>query len=202
VADARVYDLKDESGYAVYIADLQNPEPNPNGWLILRGRVDEPTLQAAVQSVGPDFIRYTDHLTNAFAMALTLDRVTALLAGIFGVATLVLAAVGVSGLFAYSVVLRTKEIAIRLALGGTPKTIVTSIVREALLIALWGIAVGTAASIASTRLVRPLLFGVGPDDPFVIAGVPIALATVAVCACLIPALRASQVDLTVGLRTE
>ena len=97
VADARVYDLKDESGYAVYIADLQNPEPNPNGWLILRGRVDEPTLQAAVQSVGPDFIRYTGHLTNAFAMALTSDRVTALLAGIFGVATLMLAAVGVGG---------------------------------------------------------------------------------------------------------
>ena len=202
VADARVYDLKDESGYAVYIADLQNPESNPNGWLILRGRVDEPTLQAAVQSVGPDFIRYTDHLTNAFAMALTSDRVTALLAGIFGVATVMLAAVGVGGLFAYTVVLRTKEIAIRLALGGTPRTIVTSFAREGLLIALLGTAVGTAASIASTRLVQPLLFGVGPDDPLVVIGVPAVLATVALCACLIPVVRASQVDPSLGLRTE
>jgi putative ABC transport system permease protein len=202
VADARLYDLKDESAHAVYIADLQNPEPNPNGWLIVRGRVDEPTLQTAVQAVGPDFIPYMDDLSDGFAAAVTLDRVTALLAGIFGIATLVLAAVGVGGLFAYMVVLRTKEIAIRLALGGTAKTIVASIAREGLLIAVVGTAVGTAAATASTRLVRPLLFGVGPGDPWVVLGVPVALAIVALCACLIPALRASQVDPTVGLRTE
>jgi putative ABC transport system permease protein len=103
---------------------------------------------------------------------------------------------------AYTVVLRTKEIAIRLALGGTPKAIVTSIAREGLLIALLGTAIGTAVGIASTRLVRPLLFWIGPDDPLVVLGVPMLLATVALCACLIPALRASQVDPTVGLRTE
>lgn len=202
VADARLYEVKDELRYAVYIAELQNPEPNPNGWLIVRGGIDEPTLQSAVQAVGPDFIRYMDHLSDAFAAAATLDRVTALIAGIFGFATLVLTAVGVGGLFAYTVVLRTKEIAIRLALGGAPRQIVASIVREGLLIALLGIVAGTAAGTVSTRLVRPVLYGVGPNDPVVVVGVPSVLAIVALFACWLPALRVSRVDPTMGLRVE
>jgi putative ABC transport system permease protein len=71
-----------------------------------------------------------------------------------------------------------------------------------LLIALLGIVAGTAAGTVSTRLVRPVLFGVGPNDPVVVVGVPAVLAIVALFACLIPALRASRVDPTMGLRVE
>jgi predicted permease len=202
VADARLYDAKDELSYAAYIAELQNTPPTAGGSLIIRGRVAESALQNAVQSVGPDFVRHMDQLTNAFAEAVTMDRMTALLAGIFAAATLLLAAIGVGGLFAYTVVIRTKEIAIRLALGGEPRRIVNSIVREGLLIALLSTAVGTSISVVATRPIRPLLFGIAADDPVVIIGVPFLLTTVAVCASLIPAVRAARTDPTIGLKVE
>jgi hypothetical protein len=202
VADARLYDVKDDLSYAAYIADLQNSEPTPGGTLVIRGDLDEPALQEAVQSVGPDFVVTMEPLTDAFAAAVTSDRVTALLAGIFAGATLLLAAVGVGGLFAYTVVLRRKEITIRLALGGEPRRIVGAIMREGLLIVFLSTVVGASVSQVSTRPVRSLLFGIGPDDPLVILGVPILLAAVALCACVIRAVRAAGTDPAIGLRVE
>jgi predicted lysophospholipase L1 biosynthesis ABC-type transport system permease subunit len=202
VADAKLYDVKDNVSYTAYIADLQNSEPTAGGMLVIRGRPDEVALQQAVASVGPDFVVLTEPLTNVFSAALALDRVTALLATIFAAATLLLAAVGVGGLFAYSVALRKKEIAIRVALGGEPKGIARSILREGLQIALFGTALGAIISLAATRPLRPLLFGIGAYDPAVMIGVPLVLASVVACACLIPAIRAASVDPAIGLRTE
>jgi ABC-type lipoprotein release transport system permease subunit len=202
VADAKPYDVKDNLSYAAYIADLQNSEPTAGGMLVIRGRPDEVALHQAVASAGPDFVVWTEPLTNVFSAALALDRVTALLATIFAGATLLLAAVGVGGLIAYSVALRKKEIAIRVALGGAPKRIARSILREGLEIALFGTALGAIISLAATRPLRPLLFGIGAYDPAVMVGVPLLLAFVVACACLVPAIRAASVDPAIGLRTE
>jgi ABC-type antimicrobial peptide transport system permease subunit len=202
VADARVYDVKDASSYSAYVAELQNSEPVSGGWLIIRGQPDESALQKAVQSVGPDFIRDIGAARDAFAEAITTDRITAVLAGLFGVLTLGLAAVGVGGLLAYTVVLRTKEMAIRLALSAEPRRIVKSMVIEGLLIALAGTALGIGVSVVFTSPVRALLFGIDRYDPVVLFGVPMVLAAVAVCACIIPALRAASVDPIIALRVE
>jgi putative ABC transport system permease protein len=202
VADAKLYDVKDNLSYAAYIADLQNSEPTAGRMLVIRGSPDEVALQEAVASAGPDFVVLTEPLTNVFSTALASDRVTALLAGIFAGATLLLAAVGVGGLFAYSVALRRKEIAIRVALGGEPKRIARSILREGLQIALFGTVLGAIVSLAATRPLRPLLFGIGAYDTAVMIGVPLVLASVVACACLVPAIRAASVDPAIGLRTE
>ena len=116
VANARLHDVKDSASYSAYIPHLQDSEPTIGGWLIVRGHPDARALQEAVQSVGPDFVRMIEPVSDAFAQALAVDRVTALLAGLFGVLTLLLAAIGVGGLFAYVVALRAKDVAIRLAL--------------------------------------------------------------------------------------
>jgi ABC-type antimicrobial peptide transport system permease subunit len=131
-----------------------------------------------------------------------LDRLTSLLAGIFAGATLLLAAIGVGGLFAYTVVVRRKEIAIRLALGGEPRRIVRAIVREGMLVAAVGAGVGAILGRVSTRPVQPLLFQIEPNDPVVMITVPLILAAVAVAACLAPAWRAAQANPVVGLRVE
>jgi predicted permease len=202
VADARVHDAKDASSYSAYIPELQDSEPSVGGWLIVRGRPETPALQKAVQSVGPDFVRNVEGVSDALAAALASDRVTALTAALFGLLTLLLAAIGVGGLFAYVVVLRTKEVAIRLALGAERRSIVKSIVREGSVLALAGIALGVSVSVLSTRYIGALLFDVSPRDPLVLLCAPMLLAVVAICACLIPALRAAGIDPTVGLRTE
>ncbi len=202
VADARVYDVKDEQSHAAYIADLQNSEPTAGGTLIIRGRVQESAVQQAVSSTGPDFVLQFERLTEAFTAAVRLDRLTALLAGIFAGATLLLAAIGVGGLFAYTVMLRRKEIAIRLALGGDPRRIVNAIMREGVLVAVVGAGLGAILSLVSTRPVRPLLFQVEADDPIVMIAVPLVLAVIALGACLVPALRAAHANPIAGLRVE
>jgi putative ABC transport system permease protein len=201
-ADARVHDAKDALSYAAYIPQLQDSEASGGGWLIVRGSPDAVALQDAVQSIGPDFVRSLERVSNAFASVLASDRVTALLAGIFGLLTLVLAAIGVGGLFAYAVVLRRKEVAIRLALGAEPRSIVKAIVTECAVIALAGTVLGLSITVWSTRYIGPMLFETNPRDPLILLGTPLLLAAVAIAACMIPALRAGGIDPTVGLRTE
>jgi ABC-type antimicrobial peptide transport system permease subunit len=202
VADARAHEAKDSLSYAAYIPELQDSERTVGGTLIVRGRPDPSALQAAVQSVGPDFVRTIERVSDAFAEAIASDRVTAMLAGLFGLLTLLLAAIGVAGLFAYTVVLRTKEVAIRLALGAERASIVKSIAHEGIVITLAGIALGVGISALSTQSVAAMLFEIGPRDPLVLLGAPVLLATVAIAACVIPALRAIGVDPTAALRAE
>ncbi len=202
VADARVHDAKDAASYLAYIPELQDSEPTIGGWLTIRGRPDPSALQGTVEAIGPHFVRTMGSVSDGFSAVLASDRVTALLAGIFALLTLLLAAIGVGGLFAYTVVLRTKEVAIRLALGAEQRSIVKSIVNEGIVVALAGITCGVGISLLSTRSLAPMLFEIGPRDPLVLLGAPMLLAAVAIGACLVPALRAAAMDPTVGLRTE
>ena len=168
-------------------------------WLQVSRVLTKPVCIAGVLVSRPNF---KDDLSDVFAAAVTLDRITALLAGVFGGATLLLATIGVGGLFAYTVVLRTKEIAIRLALGAEPWQIVKPIMREGLVIALMGTTVGAVVAAVSTRPVGALLFGIGPDDSVALVAAPVVLAAVTVCACVLPAARAARADPAVGLRLE
>jgi predicted lysophospholipase L1 biosynthesis ABC-type transport system permease subunit len=125
-----------------------------------------------------------------------------LLLTIFGAVALLLAAIGIYGLMAYSVAQRTQEMGIRMALGADRATIRKMVVWHGMRLASVGIVVGIAASFGLTRLLSTFLFGVKPWDPAVFVSAPLILAAIALVAVWLPAARASKVDPMQALRAE
>ncbi|MFZ0746521.1 MAG: ABC transporter permease [Terracidiphilus sp.] len=162
-----------------------------------------PALRRVVQQVDPDLplvnVRTQDQQIEA---DLREERLFVTLTSGFGVLALALACVGIYGIMAYSVANRTNEIGIRLALGAQPGQVRGMIVRESTWMAVAGIVAGVAASLVLTRLVKSMLYGIQPYDPFTLfAGVSLLL-TVALAASWIPARRAASVQPMEALRHE
>ena len=124
------------------------------------------------------------------------------LVGLFAAATLTLAAVGIYGVVAFSVARRTQEIGIRMALGAQRSDVLRLVLGEGARMAAIGVVIGIGASLAITRLLSNLLFGVSPTDPWTFAGVAVLLSLVALLATYIPAYRAMRVDPVDALRYE
>jgi putative ABC transport system permease protein len=141
-------------------------------------------------------------LDDVLAASIARPRFRTFLLGIFAGLALLLAAVGIYGVIAYSVGRRTNEIGLRMALGAEGADIVGMVLRQALVPALAGIAVGVAGALMLTRLLTSLLFEVAPADPLTFASVSLGLVGVALVASYIPARRAMRVDPTVALRAE
>ena len=120
----------------------------------------------------------------------------------FGGLALILAAVGIYGVIAYSVSQRTSEIGLRLALGAPRETVIALILRRGLLPVAGGIVVGLAASLGLSRVMTGLLYGVSPRDAITLVGVTALLAAVAIAAAYIPARRAARHDPHGALRTK
>ncbi|HYL72906.1 MAG TPA: ABC transporter permease [Bryobacteraceae bacterium] len=131
-----------------------------------------------------------------------MDRLVALLSAAFGIVATLLAAVGLYGVMAYMVVRRTREIGIRMALGADRATVLRLVMKEVLLVAEIGIGVAILASLALGKLVESQLLNVSGRDPWVFATATLALATVALFAGLLPAMRATRVDPLSALRYE
>jgi len=121
---------------------------------------------------------------------------------IFASLALLLAAIGIYGLMAYSVQQRTQEIGIRMALGASAQDVRKMVVRQGMALALAGVIIGVAAALGVTRLMASLLYGVTPKDPIAMTSVALLLVGVALAATYLPARRASQMDPVESLRYE
>jgi predicted permease len=130
------------------------------------------------------------------------ERLFASLMSAFGVMAVILAAIGLYGVMAFAVTRRTPEIGVRIALGAQRGEVQWMVLRQSLVMALWGIAAGVPGALALARLIRSLLYGVEPGDPASIAGAVIVMAAVAALAAWIPARRASHTDPMAALRNE
>jgi putative ABC transport system permease protein len=129
-------------------------------------------------------------------------RLPAILLVSFGLLSLVLAAVGISGVVGYSVAQKTKEIGIRVALGATTSDVLHLVLNRSMIWASAGIVIGMGASYAMTRLLIGMLYGVEPMDPKVVGSAALVLASVALAASYVPARRAAKVDPIVTLRCD
>jgi predicted permease len=120
----------------------------------------------------------------------------------FAMLALVLAAAGVFGTMHYSVVQRTQEIGIRMALGAQRRSVLAMVFRETILLAIAGIGLGLAGALVSMRVIATMLFGVTTYDPLTLAAVSLGLTLMAMVACCVPAARAARIDPLLALRTE
>jgi ABC-type antimicrobial peptide transport system permease subunit len=130
------------------------------------------------------------------------NRFNMLLMGVFAVSAVILAAIGIYGLMAYTTEHRTHEIGVMFALGAEPLRIVRPLAAQAMKFASLGIAIGVLAGLALVRFMASLLFGVTSRDPLVFIGVPLVVAGVSLISVLGPAIRAGRIDAAEALRRE
>ncbi len=130
------------------------------------------------------------------------DRALALLSGFFSIVAIVLVAVGLYGILSYTVLQRTREIGIRMALGARPMRIVALVVSEMSVVTMIGVILGAGGGIAAARFITALLYDVRPWAPSSVAAPLVCLIVVCAVASAIPAVRATRVDPTTALRCE
>lgn len=141
-------------------------------------------------------------MTQVAAESVSRRRFAMQVVGLFGILALLLAAVGIYGVIAYSVTQRTREIGIRVALGASRTAILRWVLKQGLVLTIAGVVLGLVGALALTRLLRTLLFGIGPTDVVTYGVLAILLTVVALIACYAPARRATKVDPLVALRYE
>ena len=206
VANVRETSLEAQSGAAVYIPITQTSDL-AEVQLIVRTKLPvdaiTPGVKAALRSLNPNQpVRDLQALQEIVDRVASPRRFFAMLVGGFALFGLLLASLGIYGVISYSVARRTKEIGIRMALGASTQEIRNSVVGRTLRMALIGIGLGMAASLAVARLIGSLLFGVSPADPATFLGTVLVLGTMAAIAGYLPARRAARVDPTIALRAE
>jgi predicted permease len=161
-----------------------------------------PIARREVAALDQNLPSNTQPLTENLGLILWPARTGAAVLSIFGLLGLVLAAIGIYGVMSYMVARRTREIGVRMALGAQAGDVLKLVVSQGVRLALIGVALGLALAFALTRLIRSLLYGVGPTDPATFAGVALFLISVALAACYLPARRATRVDPLAALRHE
>ncbi|WP_405284016.1 ABC transporter permease [Gaopeijia maritima] len=179
-----------------------------NGQTLIVKTAGDPTgairaVREVVNRLDPDLpLTGLSTLEDRVAASVSQPRFNALLLGLFAVLALVLAAVGIYGVMAFTVSERTPEIGLRMALGASAASVRGMVVRRAVVLAGAGVGLGVLSSIGLTRLMESLLFGVEPGDPRTLAAVSALLFGVALVASYLPARRASRLDPVGALREE
>jgi putative ABC transport system permease protein len=205
VGDVREYGLDEEYPAEIYLPMRQRPV----GRMTIVARTAVPPLgladqvKHAVSELDPNLpVSNVRTVEQVVAESIAQPRFYMLLLAAFAAGALVLAAIGIFGVMSCSVAQRTREIGIRMALGAGGTTVVSMVVRQAMLLAFTGLALGVAAALALSRTMTTLLFDLSPTDPLTFATVTTILALVALVATWLPARRAASVDPMVALRAE
>ena len=205
VGDVRDKSLGDAPAPMMYVPFSQAPFWGAN--LVVKSTLSTSavatSIRQQVQKIDKDLpVTDVEKLPDLLDASVSQQRFRTFLLGLFAAMALILAATGIFGVISYSVSRRTNEIGIRVALGASRSTILRMILRESLILAAVGLAVGLPCALAASHLIGHMLFGVSANDPVTLAAVAFTLATVAALAGFVPARRAMQVDPMVALRHE
>src|SRR3954447_4198735 len=203
VGDTKTGSLTGEGGAQIYVPHAQDAHWNFMG-LVIRTAGDPAafatTLRREVQALDKDQPIYNVRtMDDIIANSLGTRRVSMQLFALFGIAALLLAAIGIYGVMAYTVTQRTQEIGIRMALGAQPSDVLGLVVRQGMTLAAIGVVAGLAGAFSLTRVMAGLLFNVRPDDPTTYLAISFLLIIVAFLACYLPARRAAKLDPVIAL---
>jgi len=205
VGDVRDVSLSMEPGPMMYVPFAQ--EPFWGSELVVKTTLSPAGTAAAirreVRKIDKDLpVSNVQKMPDVIEASVAQPKFRTFLLGLLAAMALVLAATGIFGVISYSVSCRTQEIGIRVALGASQGAVLRMILRETLVLAIAGLAIGIPCALAAARLIGHMLFGVSADDPATIAVVALGLAAVASLAGYVPARRAMGVDPLVALRHE
>ena len=213
VGDVRTNGLDADPNPEMFIPQAQVPDAanalnislTPITWIV---RTQTPpqalssTIQQELRQTTGLPVTGVESMDTIVSVSMSRQRFNMWVMTVFGGCALLLAAIGIYGLMAYSVEQRTQEIGIRLALGAQASQVRRMVVSQGMLLALVGVAIGLGAAFWLARWIASFLFGVTAKDPWVFAGVPVLLSLVALLAVWLPARRASKVDPLIALRYE
>jgi putative ABC transport system permease protein len=205
VRDVKQYGLDLPTAPTIYVPYLQRPDSVMT--VVVRSQVTPVSLVGAMRQEllavdKEQALAQVRTMQDVVAESIAQRRIIVMVFAIFGVLALLLAAIGLYGVLAYTVTLRTREIGVRMALGAQRADVLRLVVKGGMMLCLIGVAIGIAGAFALTRLLSTLLFGVTPTDVTTFATVSLGLIAVAILACYIPARRATKVDPLVALRYE
>jgi putative ABC transport system permease protein len=204
VGDVHEYGLDVPPRPTVYVNLFQRPHAAITVTMLSDAdtRLVTSAARGILQDLDPEVPAKFRMLSQVYSASLGSRRFNVILVGFFGITALLLATAGVFGVMAYAVSRRTREIGVRVALGARSGDVLRMVLGQGLRTIFIGVAIGIAGSLALTRTVESLLFGVTATDPLTFGGVTLLLVGAALLACFIPARRATKVDPMVALRYE
>lgn len=205
-ADNKFQDMHEEFLPFMYFPSTQEEKPSPDDQILIRSSLPLSSLMASLKQTIADVHPSIDLefrvLKTRVHDSLLQDQLLATLSGFFGFLAALLAAIGLYGVMSYMVIQRTKEIGIRMAIGAERFDVLRMILREATVLTVTGLVIGTGLALASAQAAQSLLFGLKPRDPLTLVLAVVTLSAVAALASFLPAYRASKLDPMVALRYE
>jgi putative ABC transport system permease protein len=204
--DNKFQNMHEEFLPFMYFPATQQEKPSPDDQILIRSSVSLTTLisslKQTIADVNPGIDLEFRVLQTRVHNSLLQDELMATLSGFFGFLAALLAAIGLYGVISYMVVQRTKEIGIRMAIGAERMDVVKMILREAGMLTVAGLVIGTGMALGSAQAAKSLLYGLKPRDPLTLVMAVILLSGVATLASFLPAHRASKLDPLTALRYE